>query len=427
MSGKKSNKRLILIISIIIVLAVLAVAWVISSGNNSIVSVTTSEVDRRTITQTVSAIGRIEPETEVAISSETSGEIIYLGVKEGDSVKTGELLVKIKPDIIETQLEASKAASEASKMEIEIRKAEMERSGADLKRLTELYKKEFISKQDFDRAKAAYDQAVSSYKASLSRYEQSKASFRQIERSAERTTIFAPIEGIVTSLSMEKGEKVVGTEMMQGTEIMKISDLSVMNAVVDVDENDIVMVNIGDTAKIEIDAFQDSVFIGTVVEIGHSAKVSGLGSQDQVTNFEVKIRLVNPAARLRPGMSCSVEIETETRYEVLAVPLQAVTVREKSSPDVNNKERGFSKADEENENLKKQRPPSVVFLKDKNKVKQIEVKTGVSDDGYIEITDGLKEKDVIVSGSFMAISKELKDGSQIQVDSVRRKYGNKTK
>ncbi len=424
MPKKKAKKTWFFIISALIIIGAVVVIAVVSNKEAPI-KVQVSKVKKRTITQSVSANGRIKPETQIKVSSETSGEIIYLGPQEGDTVKKDELIVKIKPDIIQTQLEQYKAASEAAKMQIDVNKAELERAEADLKRMTELYKKEFISKQEYDRAKAAYNQAQSSYKAALSKYEQSRAGYRQIQRNAERTTIESPISGIVTSLSVEEGEKVVGTEMMQGTDIMRISDLSVMNAVVDVDENDIVLVSLGDTARIEIDAFPDSVFIGKVVEVGHSAKVSQLGSQDQVTNFEVKIRVLNPDPRFRPGMSCNVDIETETRQGVLAVPLQAVTVREEgieTKPDV--QVEAPDKKDDKK--LKKDRPQSVVFTKNENKAKLVEVETGISDRGFIEIKEGLEEDQEIISGSFMAVSKKLKDGSLIEVDTTTfKKFGKK--
>ncbi len=412
--AKKKNRAKWLIIILILFLLISAIAYqYFESTKDKPIIVTTTKVTKRTITQTVSAVGRIQPETEVKITSEASGEIIFLNVKEGDTVRAGQIIVRIKPDIIETQLEQYKAAADATRMEINIRKAEKDKLQSDLQRNTELFEKGFISKQEFERAKAAYDQALSSYMASLARYEQALATLKQFQRSADRTTIFAPINGIVTKLNVEKGEKVVGTAQMQGTEILRISDLSMMNAVVDVDENDIVFVKIGDTASIEIDAFPDKIFTGRVVELGHSAKLSQMGTQDQVTNFEIKIRIIDKEPRLRPGMSCNVEIMTETVYDALSVPLQAVTVRDTSlffEEDKNNDENDIKVK-------KRKKPHTVVFLKDGNKAKMILVETGISDKGFIEIKKGLSEGDEIISGSFMAISKLLKDGALIKIDS----------
>ncbi|MCX7879689.1 MAG: efflux RND transporter periplasmic adaptor subunit [Ignavibacteria bacterium] len=420
MAKRKSKKRVFLTISfLVILLLVITLIFALRAKDESI-KVTTTKVERRTIVQSVSAVGRIQPEIQVKISSETSGEIIYLGVREGDTVRQGEILVRIKPDIFETQLEQFKSAAEAAKLETEVLHTEKVRAENELKRATELYKKEFVSKQDFENAKAAFERAVSSYNAGLSRYEQAVAAYRQMQRSFERTTIKAPINGIVTSLTVEKGEKVVGTAQMSGTEIMQIADLSIMNAIVEVDENDIVNVKVGDTADIEVDAIPDEIFKGVVVETGHSAVVSKFGTQDEVVNFKVKIRFLQPDFRLRPGMSCNVEIKTQRRENVLAVPLQCVTVRldagkQKSTDVVSNEVEKSSNQEKQ----KKSSIPSVVFLNDKGKAKMVQVKTGISDKGYIEITEGLEEGQEVISGSFMAITKLLKDGSPIKVDTSK--------
>ncbi len=404
----------------IFAIAVAGLVFSACSKDNSI-RVRTQQVERRTISQKVSAIGRINPETEVKISPETSGEIIYLGIEEGDTVSTNQLLVKIKPDIIQTRLDQFKAALDAAKMEIEMRKAEMERSKSELSRITELYKKEFVSKSDFERSESTYQTAFAAYKSSLSNLERSEAAYREIERNAERTTIYAPMAGTITKLSVEKGEKVVGTEMMQGTEMLRISDLSVMNAVVDVDENDIVLVDIGDTAFVEIDAFPNKKFLGTVIEIGHSAQVSSLGAQDQVTNFEVKVRLLERDIKMRPGMSCNVEINTKTKHNVLSVPLQAVTVRLGQKKHEVGEEDKAGQFRQEEDVKKNDIPPSLVFIVSGDSVKQTFVETGISDKGFIEITDGLEEKQEIVSGNFTAVSKLLKDGSKIRKESDGKK------
>lgn len=423
MAKKKSKKRRLIVLGIILVVVILIVVAFVSGNKDEVIKVITAKVERRTIVQTVSAVGKIQPETSVKISSETSGEIIYLGVREGDTVRAGQLLVRIKPDIFETQLEQFKSAADAAKLETEVMLAEKVRSESELKRITELYKKEFASKQEFELAKANYDRAVANYNASLSRYQQALAAYKQMQKSYERTTIVSPINGIVTSLSVEKGEKVVGTAQMAGTEIMQIADLSVMNAIVEVDENDIINVKVGDTADIEVDALPDEIFKGVVVETGHSALTSKLGTQDEVTNFKVKVRFLNPDRRLRPGMSCNTEIRTNIRPNVLSVPLQAVTVRfeegKSSATDVSS---GEIQKVEEKDKEKVKAPPSVVFLNDKGKAKMVKVKTGISDKGYIEIIEGLKEGDEVISGSFMAISKLLKDGSPIKVDTTKSRF-----
>jgi HlyD family secretion protein len=435
MAKKKSRKKLFIILGIFIILIAAAV-FIITSGNvQKPIQVITSKVERRTITQTVSAIGKIEAETEVKISSETSGEIIFLGVKEGDTVRANQLLVKIKPDIVETQLEQYKAAAESSKMEIDVRKSLRDNAQSELKRIKELYDKQFASQEEYEVKRAAYQQAEASLEASKRNYDQALASLKMIQRSASRTEIFSPINGVVTKLEVEKGEKVVGVAQMTGTEIMIISDLGVMNSMVEVDENDIVLVKVGDTARIQVDAMPDQVFNGTVIEIGHSAIVNQVGTQDQVTNFKVKVRFVDHDGRLRPGMSSNVDIETNTRQNIMTVPLQSVTVRdtkEKAKPeggdDAIKKTEGNDSKDKKTIAEKKlERPPSVVFVKEGNKAKMINVKTGISDKGFIEIQEGLKDNDEVISGTYMAISKLLKDGSPIIVDTnlTKRKFDSK--
>jgi HlyD family secretion protein len=422
----KKKKRTVLWITLaVIVVAVVVLAVAFGGKKNGAINVITSKISKRNITQTVSAIGKIQPETEVKVSSQASGEIIFLGVKEGDTVRSGQLLVRIKPDIIDAQLKQMKAAADAAKMDINITEAEKIRAEADMQRIAELYKKEFISKQEFETAKAAAARAAGSYQASLSRYQQALAQLNQIEREEDRTSIFSPIDGVVTLLSVELGEKVVGTGMMAGTELLRVSDLSVMNAVVDVDENDIILVKKGDTANIEIDALADSKFTGVVIEIGHSAKQSALGTQDQITNFEVKIRLIDRDYKLRPGMSCNVDVYTETRYNVIAVPLQAVTVRESNldaRPDVDVQKGPGPSNDDVSKTIRKiERPPSVVFINDNLKAKMVKVETGISDKGYIEIISGLNESDEIISGSYLAVSKDLTNGAKITIDTMNTK------
>ncbi len=424
---KRKKSKLWIFVLVFVLLVIIISVFFIFNKNDSAVSVTVTKVERKTITQTVSAIGKIEPEIEVKISSETSGEIQFLGVKEGDTVRAGQLLVRIKPDILETQLEQFKAAANAAKIEIQIAKAELERTESELKRITDLFKNEFASKQEFELAKTNFDKANSAYSVALARYEQSLATLRQAEKTASRTVITSPINGIVTSLTVQKGEKVVGTAQMAGTEMMRISDLNIMNAIVEVDENDVVLVKVGDTAKVEIDAFNEKSYKGIVTEVGHSAIIAQQGTQDQVINFKVKIRLLDKEEKLRPGMSCNVEISTETRSNVLAVPLQAVTVRDTKTMD---KSTGggieVKKADEDdNKKINQSKIQSVVFLRKDNKVKLVNVKTGISDKGFIEIIEGLKEGDEIVSGNYLAVSRLLQDGSIIKIDTVKKKMRSK--
>lgn len=405
----KRKRNIIIFISILLVLIIAGIF--IGGGKKKGIEVTTEKAAKRTIVQTVTALGKIIPETEVKISPETSGEIIQLGIKEGEYVKSGQLLARIKPDIINSQLEQMKYSAEAVKSDIPAMQSSLAKAESEYKRATELFEKKYISQQEYEIAKNTFNSAKAAVNASESRYEQAKASFRQTQKTAAKTVLFAPISGTVTKLNVEQGEKVVGTEMMQGTEIMVISDLNVMNAEVEVDENDIILVKIGDKAKIQVDALTGKTFEGEVIEIGHSAIQSSVGTQNQVTNFKVKIRITNLDPKFRPGMSCNVDISTEKHENVVSVPLQSVTEKTIDEKiDENNKS---DKKDEEK--TKKTIPPVYVYLVQGNKVKMVQVKTGLSDNGYIEITEGLKEGDVVVSGSYLAIRKELSDGAEIKI------------
>ena len=406
--AKKSRKALYITLISVAILAIVLSYFLLKNKDESI-AIKTEKVELRTITQRVSAIGKIRPETEVKISSEASGEIMFLGFRDGDSVNKGQLLVRIQPDIVQSQLEQFTASADASKIAIDATKAEMDRAQADFKRISDLYAKQYASREEFDRAKSTLEQAQSRFRSSGSDYTRAFSALKQMRSQASRTTLYSPMSGTVTSLSVEAGEKVVGTAQMQGTEMMRIADLNIMNAWVDVDENDIVFVKIGDTARIRVDAMPDEELFGYVYEIGHSAKTSAAGTQEEVTNFEVRIRIIDKDKRLRPGMSCSVEISTETHPNVLSVPLQSVTVRsiQVSEPEISS---GSIQQQEEKKKSNSKRPPSVVFLKDGEKAKMVKVETGLSDHGFIEIKKGLKVGQEIISGSFQAINKLLQDG-----------------
>ena len=418
--AKKSRKaRNLTLISLGIFLFILG--YVVFKPKDETIPVTITKVEKRTITQRVSAIGKIRPEIEVKISSEASGEIISLGFRDGDSVTKGQLLVRIQPDIVSSQLEQFSASAEAAKIAIDGAKAEMDRANADFKRINDLYAKQFASKEEFDRAKSTMDQAISRYRASGSEYSRSFSALKQMRSQASRTTIYAPMSGTVTNLTVEAGEKVVGTAQMQGTEMMRIADLNVMNAWVDVDENDIVFVKIGDTARIRVDAMPDVELVGYVYEIGHSAKTTAAGTQEEVTNFQVKIRIIDKNKQLRPGMSCSVEIDTETHRDVMSVPLQSVTVRMNAKKD--EEESGSITEDQSTKKTMIKRPPSVVFIKEGNTAKMVRVETALSDRGFIEITRGLSIGQEIISGSFQAVNKLLMDGSIIRIDNGQDQGG----
>ncbi|HCN04409.1 MAG TPA: efflux RND transporter periplasmic adaptor subunit [Bacteroidetes bacterium] len=349
----------------------------------------------------------------VKISSEASGEIIYLGVRDGDTVRSGQLVARIQPDIVNTQLDQSRFAAESSKMAIDVAKAELDRTEADFKRIGELVKKDFATREEYDRARAAYNSAAARYASAQSDYQRSMGVLRQTQATASRTTIFSPMNGVVTYLAVEAGEKVVGTAQMQGTEMMRISDLSTMNAWVDVDENDVALISVGDTARIRVDALRDTVYRGVVYEISHSPRVAAQGTQEEVVNFQVRIRFVDKDVRFRPGMSCNVDIETETRKDVVAVPLGAVTVKQDGS-EQGAEDKGLT--DRRDASRTSSRPPSMVWIVDKSSVSERIVKTGISDQGYIEILSGVKKGESIVVAPYQAVSKLLRNGAPVKLE-----------
>lgn len=421
MPKKKSPIKLIIILSIVGLLILYGVYAIFLKKNDETPVVSIEKVSKRTIVQTISGVGKIQPEKQVKISSESSGEIIQLNVREGDTVKANQLVAKIQPDIINSQVLQAQATVQSSQMNIATIQAEITRNEADLKRITELYKKQYASKQELDAATASYESSVNRKRASEADLQRSISSLSQIRASASRTSIFTPMSGVVTSLKVEQGEKVVGTAQMQGTEMMVVSDLSIMNAWIEISENDIALVSYGDTAEVTIDAFPDQVFKGVVYEIGNSALTSGTGTQDETTNFQVKVRLVDTDFKLKPGMSCSVDIITETKKDIIAVPLRAITVRlgneSGSRGQKPQSEQGnSSKSDDAPKSSPNKKPPTIIFMYENGIVKQKKIKTGISDKGFIEVTDGLNEGQTFVSGSYQMVSKVLQEGMKVTVE-----------
>ncbi len=409
---KKSRRKLVFVLFGILLLIAGATAWFITNRTPDVVLVSAEEVGTRTIVQTVNAIGKLQPEFMVKVSSEASGEIVFLGARDGDTVQRGDLLVRIQPDLVETQMEQAVAAAESSRLAITIAKAEVERTEADFKRISELYKKDYATREELDRAKAAFEQATGRYTQSKTSYDQARAALKQTQATASRTTILSPMSGVVTFLAVERGEKVVGTAQMQGTEIMRIADLRTMNAWVDVDENDVALLSVGDTARIRVDALSGEEFKGVVYEISHSPKTTGTGTQDEIVNFQVRIRLLQPDKRMRPGMSVTVDIETETRTDVLAVPIQAVTVQKTANTnnDWRVSERGADSKRRENA------PQSIVWVTDGTTVRARPIQTGISDQGFIEVLSGLKKGERVVTSPFAAVTKLLSDGSMVKLE-----------
>ena len=410
---KAKSKKKIIIFSIIgVVVLALVLLVVLGSKRETIVTVQTEKIEKRTLTQVVSATGKIQPELQVKINAEVSGEIIAMPVKEGQKVKKGDLLVKVKTDLYMAQRDQQKAM-------LVVAEANLVKAEADYNRAKGLFEKKLISDQDLETAKT-------SYSVQKAQWQSAKAALSQAEESLSKTTIYSPINGTISNLISELGERVSGSSFTQGTEIMTVAELRSMEARVDVDENDIVLVSIGDTSRITVDAYPDKKLTGVVYEIGNAAKTKGLGTQEEVVNFEVRIRVLNKGIELRPGMSVTADTETETRHNVLSVPIQSVTTRmPKKEPKP---EDGQDEGVVVNNGKKKEETKidEVVFLNDNGKAKMVKVKRGISDDSYVEITEGISGGEEVISGSFKAINRELEEGSKLKVDNQQKKFASTT-
>ncbi|MCZ7610920.1 MAG: efflux RND transporter periplasmic adaptor subunit [Ignavibacterium sp.] len=424
---KKSKKKLFIFGGIGLLILILLIVAFIGGNKEEIISVQVEKVVKRTITQTVAATGKINPEFKVVINPEVTGEIVELPVKEGDIVKKGQLLIRIKGDQYQAQKQRLEANLLAAQATLKMREAELTKVELDYNRVQELHSKGLASDSELEAAKSNYLTTKASLEAAEANVLQSKASLRETLEMLYKTTILSPMDGVVTKLNVEVGERVFGAGFSMGTDIMTVSDLSNIEAVVDVDENDVVLVSIGDTARIQVDAFKDQEFIGLVSEIGNSAKTSGLGTQNEVVNFEVKIKLIDPKNSLRPGMSCTADIETETIQNVLSVPIQSVTTRE-GTQSVDNLTEGQPEEFQQVKEIKKEKIHKVneiVFLVENGKAKKVNVETGLSDDNYIAILSGLKGGEDVISGSYKAISRELNDGLQVRVEEKNKNFNKK--
>ncbi len=411
-NGKKSKKKLIIILIIVVVLAALGVVIFMGSKKETVYTVQTEKVIRRTITQTVVATGKISPEIQVAITPEVSGEIVELPIKEGYQVKRGQILMRIKPDMYNAMRDRQAAGSVSAK-------ASMDRSESEYRRAQDLMKKGLIAQSELEAAKTSFDMAKA-------QYDQAQASVNQAQEDVRKTTIYAPMDGTISQLNVELGERVLGTSQFQGTNVMTVADLSRMEARVEVGENDVVLIALGDTTRIEVDALQNKKLTGIVYEIANSATTKGLGTQEEVTNFEVKIRILDKDPGLRPGMSMTATIETETKQNVLAVPIQSITVRSEDKKNMQGMSGGGEGSDENmpiNEKIKEkvEKAKEVVFCVANSVAKTTEVKRGIADDTYVEIVSGLEEGKEVVSGSYKTISRDLEDGAKVQVENDKAK------
>ena len=441
---KSATKKLLKLLGIIlfafIALAVIAktAGWL--DGGSTEKEVETRQAELRTITQMVSASGRIQPEVEVIIRPDVSGEIIELNVKEGDFVREGELLLRIKPDIYEARIDELNASLLTQQSRMEQARSSMLQAEVEFMKNEQLYERELISELEYLQAKNNYQAQQSNFKAAEYQIESARAQLRRAEEELQQTVIRSPKDGTITRLAVERGERVLGQAQTAGTEMMRIARMEQMEVLVDVNENDIVNVSPNDTTLIEVDAYPNRMFEGVVTQIANSADVSGTGSADQVTNYKVKIRIITPhnldqaadrvlaqeqasseipefVPNFKPGMSGTVDIKTNTVYSVVSVPIQAVTVRDfaqdvRSSDGEDTAEGETSARQTRNQDEDFRR---VVFLNDNGIAKRVEVETGISDNTHIQIMSGIDAGAEVVTGSYRVLSRELNDGDQIVV------------
>ncbi len=438
-----TKKRIIWIL--IIFVAVALIGGIIAEkkgliGKPDETKVATEKVTKRTIVEVVSANGKIAPESEVKLSPDVSGEIIELYVKEGDLVKSGQLLAKINPEIYLSNYDRTIAALNTSQANLANSKAQLAQinsqfinAKSSFERNEKLHNQKAISDAEFETSKANFDVAQAqveaaeqSIKAAAFNVKNAEAGVKESKENLSKTSIYAPVGGTISKLNLEKGERVAGASQFgSGTEILRIANLQTMEVKVSVNENDIVRVTLNDTAFVEVDAYQNRKFKGIVTEISTSANTVGV-SADQVTNFDVKIRILPSSyidliaadkpndSPFRPGMSATVDIRTESVENVLTLPIQAVTTRAdttKAAPKVE----GDDQAQQGDDNVKKKAEvvQEYVFLYDKGVAKMLKVKTGIQDNTYIQIISGLKEGQEIITAPYRAVSKKLKEGDKV--------------
>ena len=407
----KNNKILKILVPIVLLLIVFAAVgkkkgWF---GKEVTVKVAVEQVKKTPIVEAVTANGKIQPEKEVKISPDVSGEIVELHVKEGDFVQKGVLLFRIKPEIYVSARERAAAAVNSSKARQAQVEAQLIQAELSYNRNKKLFDENTISKSDFEQAESQYKVAKAERESALYSVKSAEASLRESNENLVKTTVYSPMTGTISSLSVELGERVIGATMMTGTEVLRVADLNRMEVVVEVNENDIIRVKLGDTANVEVDAYLDRAFKGMVTEIANSAKTTTITS-DQVTNFEVRILILresyadlvsekNPSP-FRPGMSASVDIFTSRKADILTVPIQAVTTR----TDTTKAEAAGA------EDIR-----TLVFVSDGKYALARDVKTGIQDNVNIEILSGLAEGDTVIVQPFSAISKKLSDSTLIEV------------
>lgn len=423
-------------IGLILLLVGLKKGGVIGNNDDSKI-VELSKVAQTTIIETVSATGKIQPEIEVKISSEVSGEVIALPVKEGQQVKKGDLLVRINPDLYESGVNRSVASMSTTKAGLSQADAQVKEAKANYDRNKKLFDKGIISKSEWDRIVSAYEVAVASKQSAYYQVQSASATVTEAKDNLGRTTIYAPADGTISLLNIELGERVLGTQQMTGTEILRIANLNNMEVEVDVNENDIVKVSIGDSANIEVDAYLKREFKGIVTSISNSA--SSTLTADQVTNFKVKVRILKESYQdllegkpanfspFRPGMTATVDIITKRKENIVAVPISAVVIKDDTTSVKKDIVAELEKKEQEQKGTapKSDKKYECVFVKVGDKAKLRVVKTGIQDDTNIEIISGLKSGEEIIIGPYTTVSKDLVSNDKIRVETEKDKKESK--
>lgn len=415
-----SKKSLVIIVSITLVLLIVLIGgkkagWFGKNGNYK--EIEAKKIERLDIVETVSATGKIQPEVEVKISSEVSGEIIELPIIEGQQVKKGDLLVRINPDIYQSSLNRSQASLQNVKANLSQAEASLKEAKASYERNKQLFEKGIISKADWDKAISTYEIAQANKESAYFGVKSASATVSEAMDNLNRTTIYSPMDGTISKLDVELGERVVGTQQMAGTEIMRVANLSNMEVEVDVNENDIVKVNIGDSTIVEVDAYLKKQFKGIVTEISNSA--DGVLTADQVTNFKVKVRIIEESYKdliegkpehyspFRPGMTATVDIITDKRDNAINVPISAIAIKTDTTTTKQSvKSESVGKTDEKFE---------CVFIKNGDTAELRVVTTGIQDDSNIEITSGLDEGEEVIVGPYNVVTKTLKNGDKVEI------------
>ena len=420
MSKKKIYILVGVVVTLIIVLVTLKSKGIIG-GNDDSKQVETSKVDEITIIETVSATGKIQPEIEVKISSEVSGEIIALPVKEGQVVKKGDLLVKINPDLYTSGYNRTVSNLSGTKAGLSQADATFKEAKASYDRSKTLFDKGIISRSDWDKAIAAFEGAKANKESAYFNVQSANATVKEAKDNLGRTTIYAPADGTISSLDVELGERVLGTQQMTGTELLRVANLNNMEVEVDVNENDIVKINIGDSTKIQVDAYLKKEFKGIVTSISNSA--SAATTADQVTNFKVKVRILKESYQdllegkpatyspFRPGMTATVDIITERKEKVIGVPISAVVIKSDTTAT-----KSYEIEDEGEDKKvapKNDKKFECVFVKVGNKAKIRIVKTGIQDDTNIEVVSGLNKGDVVIVGPYTTVTKDMNSGDKV--------------